>query len=476
MILPSHKTKIVCTIGPASQLPDIMSGMMVAGMNIARLNFSHGDFAFHKAVIKHLRYAARETKKRITVMADLPGPKMRIGRLAEEPLELNTGDAFTLTSDDIVGNRERVSINLARLPHVVKPGDTLFLNDGVIQLEVTMVQGNDVLCRVVVGGELRSKKGLNMPGIDLGISAFTPDDRTILKFALDSGVDAVSQSFVSDAQDIRAVKEAAASLGYSPFVIAKIERAGALRNIDEIMDEADGIMIARGDLGVEIPIEQIAVVQKGLVEKANRAGKPVITATQMLESMIEHRRPSRAEATDVANAILDGTDCVMLSGESAMGRYPVEAVAMLARIAETTEPHRPRHVSREMVRTYAGGDKVDLVDIISLNVNLTLERITPAAIFVPTVSGATARNIGRFRLPVWLIAISPGDATCRSLQFSYGVFPVHMPEYPEDWNAFIRDWLGSRGIRGRLAILTEGPSTKNPDSNNRMEIIDLERL
>jgi pyruvate kinase len=273
-----------------------------------------------------------------------------------------------------------------------------------------------------------------------------------------------------------AVKKAADSLGCSPFVIAKIERAGALNCIDEILEAADGIMIARGDLGVEIPIEQIAVVQKDLMEKANMAGKPVITATQMLESMIVHSRPNRSEATDVANAIMDGTDCVMLSGESAMGKYPVKAVAMLSKIAEATEPNRPRHRSRENVRTYGQDDSVNLVDIISLNVNLTLERITPAAIIIPTVSGDTARSIGRFRLPVWLVAVCPGNAACQRLQFSYGVFPVHMPEYPEDWNSFIRQWLRSHGIKGKLAVMTEGPSTKNPDSNNRMEIIDLERF
>jgi pyruvate kinase len=350
MTLPLHKTKIVCTIGPASDSPETIARMITAGMDVARLNFSHGDFSSHKTVIENLRSAAKDTGRRIAIMADLPGPKIRIGNLKEEPVELYPDDIFTLTTDDIDGTRERVSVSLSRLPKAVKPGDMLFINDGIIQLEVTGIKGSDVECRVIVGGELRSKKGLNLPGIDLGMSVFTHNDHEILKFALENGVDAVSQSFVSDASDIMAVKKAADSLGFSPFVIAKIERAGALNCIDEILEAADGIMIARGDLGVEIPIEQIAVVQKDLMEKANKAGKPVITATQMLESMIVHRRPNRSEATDVANAVMDGTDCVMLSGESAMGKYPVKAVAMLSKIAEAP-PQAPQQRKCQDLRT-----------------------------------------------------------------------------------------------------------------------------
>ena len=228
-----------------------------------------------------------------------------------------------------------------RLPKVVKPGDRLFLNDGLVQLVVERVAGNDVQCNVAVGGELRSKKGLNLSGIDLGISAFTDHDRACLEFALENGVDAVSQSFVETAADIEAVRAAAKAIGKQPFIIAKIERADALKHLDEILKATDGIMVARGDLGVEVPVEQIAVIQKQLIAKASRVGKPVITATQMLESMTTNRLPTRAESTDVANAILDGTDCIMLSGESAMGKYPEEAVAMLAKIAAYTEAHRP---------------------------------------------------------------------------------------------------------------------------------------
>ena len=226
------------------------------------------------------------------------------------------------------------------LPQAVKAGDTLFLNDGIIQIEVSAVKGNEVICRVVVGGELRSRKGLNLPGINLGVSAFTERDHECLKFAAEEGIDAISQSFVETGADIRAVRRAADALGYHPFIIAKIERSNALEHMDDILDAVDGIMIARGDLGVEVPVERIAIIQKDLMRQANRRARPVITATQMLESMTDHRRPTRAEVTDVSNAILDGTDCVMLSGESAMGKYPVEAVEMLAKIAEAVEPRR----------------------------------------------------------------------------------------------------------------------------------------
>ena len=340
-ILPAHKTKIVATIGPASESPEMLARLIRAGMNVARLNFSHGNPSKHADVIRRIRDAARETGRRVAIMADLPGPKLRLGEIDPEPIQLVPGAHFTLTSEDIVGDAQRASTSFEQLPRVVKPGDRIFLNDGLVQLVVDRVARNDVECKVVVGGELRSRKGLNLPGVDLGISAFTENDRACLEFALEHGVDAVSQSFVERAADVHAVRAAAAKIGKQPFIIAKIERADALAHFDEILAATDGIMIARGDLGVEVPIEEIASIQKQLIAKTNLAGQPVITATQMLESMVSSRLPTRAEATDVANAILDGTDCVMLSGESAVGKFPEEAVMMLAKIATFTEAHRP---------------------------------------------------------------------------------------------------------------------------------------
>jgi pyruvate kinase len=390
-------------------------------------------------------------------------------------VQLESGQSFTLTTENIVGDAKRVSMTFPRLPQVVKPGHALFLNDGLIQLEVVKVERSEVHCRVLVGGELRSRKGLNLPGIDLGISAFTERDHECLKFALEQGMDAVSQSFVQTADDVRAVRDAAAALGHKPFVIAKIERAGALEHLDAILEAADGIMIARGDLGVEVPIEQIAVVQKSIMQKANRLGKPVITATQMLESMTNSRLPTRAEATDVANAILDGTDCVMLSGESALGRYPVEAVTMLAKISAAVEPHRRRSAVRETLRSERLYGEVRLRDVIALAVEDTFEHVTPAAVLVPTLSGATARSIARFRLPAWIVAVSPHEATCQQLLFSHGVLPEHEAQLPESWNTYAQAWARSRNLDGNLMLLTEGPSSKNPQANHRMELIELKR-
>ena len=475
MTLPKNKTKIVCTIGPASDSPEVMERMLLAGMNVARLNFSHGDFSGHGQVIRNLRAAALSTGRRLAIMADLPGPKMRIGQLAAEPIELKPGDHFILTSEEIQGDAGRVSVSFSRLPEVVSPGATLFLNDGLIQLEAEKVEGNDVHCHVVVGGELRSRKGLNLPGIDLGISAFTDHDRNCMKFALENGVDAISQSFVNRADDIMAVRSAAAELGYQPFIIAKIERSNALEYEEEIIDAADGIMIARGDLGVEVPIEQIPVVQKRLMRLANKRAKPVITATQMLESMTLNRRPTRAEATDVANAILDGTDCVMLSGESAMGNYPVDAVEMLVKIAAAIEPQRPAIKVEEMFKGLELKDRIRPAQLIALGVETSLDYVTPAAVFVPTHSGTTARRITSFRLPVWIVAVSSQEMTCQRLQFSSGVQPVHEPDHPEDWNAYAGKWVSGHGLAGDLVILTEGPSTKHPEANYRMEVIDLKK-
>jgi pyruvate kinase len=424
-------------------------------------------------MIECLRAAARAVGRRVAVMADLPGPKMRIGRMADEPVELLPGETFTLTIRDTVGNASLASVSFMRLPQAVKPGDTLFLNDGFIQLEVVKVKDLEVSCRIVVGGELRSHQGLNLPGINLGISAFTERDRKGLMFALENGVDAVSQSFVESPADISAVRNFADQVGYHPCIIAKIERAGALEHIDAILEAADGIMIARGDLGVEIPIEQIANVQKRLIRSANMAGKPVITATQMLKSMTTNRRPTRGEATDVANAVLDGTDCVMLSEESAVGKYPVDAIRMLVKIAAATEPHRSRHGLKDSLMRHERPGFAGVKDLIALSVDAALERIRPAAVFVPTQSGATAWSMARFKLPIWIVGVSSREVTCQRLLFTAGIYPVCEAVVPEDWNAYVKDWLRTYELEGNVAILIEGPSLRHPEANNRMEIIRL---
>lgn len=474
-MLPQHKTKIVATIGPASESAAMLERLIKAGLNVARLNFSHGDFAGHRERINRLRAAERATGRRIAIMADLPGPKMRVGRIDPEPVTLSPGDPFTLTTDEIVGDARRVSMSFEPLPRVVKPGNQLFLNDGLIQLAVERTDGPDVHCRVLVGGELRSRKGLNLPGIDLGISAFTDHDRACLEFAISAGVDAVSQSFVETAADLEALRAAARAAGGNPFVIAKIERSGALQHLDGILQAADGIMIARGDLGVEVPIEEIALIQKRVIAQAVLAGKPVITATQMLESMVTSRLPTRAEATDVANAILDGTDAIMLSAESAVGRFPEESVAMLARIARATEAGRTPARLADLRAQCESRTPATAAEAIASVVEHALRTVPCAAVFVPTRTGTTARMISRFKPAVWTVALSRDPAVCRGLAFSYGVHPMHLEEDPDDWRDFAARWVKEHSLDGLVAMLVAGPSERRPDANHRLEFLRLAR-
>jgi pyruvate kinase len=471
--LPDHRTKIVATIGPASESQEMLERLIRAGLNIARLNFSHGDFSVHAGLIQRIRAAEKATGHRVAIMADLPGPKMRIGKIDPEPIQLAPGDPFTLTSEEITGNSQRVSMSFTSLPKVVKPGNKLYLNDGLIQLLVEKADGTEVHCRVIVGGELRSKKGLNLPGIDLGINAFTEHDYNCLKFALNNGVDAVSQSFVETAGDIRAVREAARAMGKNPFIIAKIERSGALDHFYEILSAADGIMVARGDLGVEVPIEEMAIIQKQLIGRANRAGKPVITATQMLESMTSSRLPTRAESTDVANAILDGTDCIMLSAESAMGKYPEEAVSMLASIAAYTEAHRPKTPNGHFSEISPENPPASAAEATGVIVEHALHTIPCNHVFVPTGTGNTARMISRFKPGARIIAFSHDEAVCQGLMFSYGVFPVHLDSEPENWSDFARNWLAGYKEPGDRAMLVGGPTQVNPTANHRIEFLQI---
>ncbi len=474
--LPTNKTKLVCTIGPVSNSPAMLEKMLLAGMNVARLNFSHGDFDSHGETISRIRTASENTGKRVAIMADLPGPKMRIENFDSEPVLLENEQTFTLTTREIIGDADQVAITMMELPAVVKKGDTLYLNDGLIQLQVKNSTETDITCKVIMGGELRSRKGLNIPGIDLGTSAFTPRDREGMQFALEQGVDAISQSFVNSAKDVEDVRKSAAELGFDPFIVAKIERASIQDRIDEILAVTDGIMVARGDLGVEVPIEEIAVIQKFITARANLFGKPVITATQMLESMTRNRRPTRAESTDVANAILDGTDAVMLSEESAMGDYPLESLKMLAKIATATEPARQqRHLNSTLApQKDIANYQYNTVDYIAVSIENLLEKVaSPAAVLTPTASGYTARSVTRFRLPVWILAVSPSHRTCQELQFSYGVWAIEEKAHPRNWTDFANTCARQYNLKGKCILQTEGPSPDHPNTNNKIEFITL---
>ncbi|MEJ2749506.1 MAG: pyruvate kinase [Anaerolineae bacterium] len=460
-------------MGPASQSQTVLEQMISSGMNIARINFAHGDFASHRQVIANVRAAATAVGQRVSIFGDLPGPKMRIGKLAEEPIFLEKGQPFVLQTEPISGDKQRVSMSFAGLPQVVQPGDQIFLNDGYLQLEVERADEQAVYCQVKVGGELRSHKGINLPDINLGISAFTEDDAQYLKFAAEQQLDGISQSFVESADDIEAVRQAAQVMNYDPLIIAKIERSRALNNLKPILEAADGIMVARGDLGVEIPIERIAGAQKWIIDQANLYGKPVITATQMLESMIEHNRPTRAEATDVANAILDGTDCVMLSAETAVGQFPVESVAVMSRIAQETETSAKIVGAASLLEVQQASGEITRNDLISFNIFQSAQTLKPDIVFVPSASGATARRVTRFRLPQWIIAICLDEKTCQRLQFMYGIFPVHVTANPLSWPHFAQNWLAEHQIEGDLVLVIEGGGTMRAGDTTRLDIIDM---
>ncbi|MCX8117363.1 MAG: pyruvate kinase [Desulfobacterota bacterium] len=423
--LRPRKTKIVCTLGPASESPAVLKSLIQAGMDVVRLNFSHGTHEEHLNKIKEIRRLSDQLQKPVAILQDLSGPKIRVGRVKEGGVELKRGEKFTLTNRKISGDERGVSVNYASLPREVKAGDTLLLADGAIELQVLKSNGQDIECQVTVGGRLTSNKGINFPTGTIRISPFTKKDRDDLLFGLRNGVDMVSLSYVKDAGDIERVKGFLKKYSSSLPVIAKIERKEALERIDEILSVSDGIMVARGDLGVETPIEKIPNVQKRLILKANGLGKPVITATQMLRSMVDQNRPTRAEVTDVVNAIYDGTDAVMLSEETAIGRFPVETVRMMAKIATAAEEEFPHHRFIERGSEGEGG----LPEAISHAASILSERVKAVAIVVPTESGSTARWVSRLRPRQPILALSRHYSTVRSLNLCWGVYPILVSDW-----------------------------------------------
>jgi pyruvate kinase len=460
-LLPDHKTKIVCTIGPASRSEKVLKKMIKQGMNLTRLNFAHGSLEDHRQDIRLIRSLSKEVNRPCPILVDLPGPKIRLGHLSEEPLVLKKGERITLTTAGKPLYSSWIPVEYQKLPQSVSKGKTIFLNDGFLQLKVLGVSDREVECKVLMGGPLLSHKGLNLPGAKIGTDPVTEEDLALLEFGLKEGLTIFSLSFVEKAEDILKVKSLAQKRGKKIAVIAKIERAEAVRNIDEILKVTDGIMIARGDLGVEIPIEHVPAVQKKLIYQANLLGRPVITATQMLESMTGNIRPTRAEVTDVANAILDGSDAVMLSEETAIGRYPVETVAMMARIAASIENQRqkinPSSHTYDYLKTDIGQGKVTVSNAITLNVMESLKVLKVKLILTPTHSGVTARRISRFKPDCWILAFCPDEATRDFLALSSGVASFSLggkdPFNYENLFAFVKEArLAQKGDR---LIITE---------------------
>lgn len=411
------KTKIVCTIGPSSEKEDVLEALILNGMNVARLNFSHGSHEGHLAKIKMIRALSEKLSVPVAILLDLAGPKIRIGSIPDPGIVLTPGHPFILTSRDIEGSPRAVSLGYKNLPQEVKTGDRLLLADGLMELWVESTDGADIVCKVITGGVLTSHKGINLPTGTIRTSSLTEKDRGDLLFGLENDVDFFALSFVKTAQDIQTVKEIIAGSGKDIPVIAKIEKHEALENIDEIMAVSDGIMVARGDLGVEIPLEDVPLIQKSLIAQANRRGIPVITATQMLRSMVSSPRPTRAEATDVANAVLDGTDAVMLSEETASGDYPAEAVAHMNRLVAAAETGFPFEKYLAMV---PGKDVSASVAHASC---ILASHLDAKAIVAHTQSGMTARHISRFRPQQPIVALSPNITTVRRLCLSRGCRP-----------------------------------------------------
>ncbi len=479
MKLPAHKTKIVCTIGPTSRSEAVLERLIEQGMNVARLNFAHGTPEEHKEDIRRIRAVATKLQRYCLIMVDLPGPKIRVGNLRDAPLLLEKGDEVILTTRDILGTADRIPVEYKRLPESVSPGSLIFLNDGFIQLQVERISADEVFCRTIIGGPLLSHKGLNLPGVKIFADAVSDTDLEFVDFALHEGVDAFGVSFAETADDIIKVREFAGKRDRSVYVVAKIERAEAIKNIDGILNAADAIMIARGDLGVQVPIEDVPAVQKKLIHKANLLGRPVITATQMLVSMTENIRPTRAEVSDVANAILDGTDAVMLSEETAIGRYPVEAVEMMAKIATSIEREweaiRALSDLRAYFREGAGPGKATAEDIVSLNAVEAAQALKIHYIAVTTQSGGTPRLISRFKPGCWILSFGGNEKANNLLALSYGVFPVFTENKVDRQIDMIMQFMDNSGIArpdDRL-ILVEGGLTNEMHGVETLKIITL---
>ncbi len=416
-----RKTKIVCTIGPATDTYDKITSLLKAGMDVARLNFSHGTHNEHKKKIDMLRKVAADLGREVAIMLDTKGPEIRIGVFEEGKIRLLEGDRFTLSTKEEVGNQERVSINYKELPKDVEKSSRILLADGTIELRVEEIQGEDIVCRVINGGIISDRKGVNVPGVSIRLPAITQQDIDDIRFGIKHGVDFIAASFVSQAGDVLAIRRILEEEDADIDIISKVERFDAVQNLDEIIRASDGVMVARGDLGVELQPEEVPLLQKTMIEKCNKAGKPVITATQMLESMTYNPRPTRAETSDVANAIFDGTDATMLSGETAAGEYPIEAVETMVKIARKVEG--ALEYEDTMKRKIRAPQRT-VTDSISYATCQTAQDLGASAIITATTSGHTGRMISKYRSQAPIIAVTPYEKVVRKLLLVWGVVPM----------------------------------------------------
>ena len=457
------KTKIVCTMGPNTDNREIMKELALNGMDVARFNFSHGDHAEHKHRLEILESVREELGIPIASLLDTKGPEIRTGKLKDgKKVTLKEGDLYTLTTEEIVGDETRGYINYAGLAEDVKPGDRILIDDGLIELHVREVNGTDIVCRIENGGELGEKKGVNVPGVRVKLPALTDKDKEDIRFGVDAGFDFVAASFVRNADAIREIREILDEKGSAMQIIAKIENEEGIENIDSIIEASDGIMVARGDMGVEIPAEKVPHIQKMIIRKCNLACKVVITATQMLDSMIRNPRPTRAEVSDVANAVYEGTDAVMLSGETAMGSYPIEAVRMMSQIAEESGKYldymfyQRRKVSAENLR--------NISNTVCYSSVATASDLEAPVIVAPSVSGFTTRMLSKWRPKALIAGLSPSMTAVRQMQLYWGVKPFHAKR-AESTDALLFasvELLKEKGIvkEGEIVVATAGVVTR----------------
>ena len=465
--MSTKRTKIVCTMGPATESDEVLRELIKNGMNVARFNFSHGSHAYHRQNIERVRSISEELGIPVAIMLDTKGPEVRTGLLeGGQKVTVNTGDKIVVTAqpttEDWHGNAGHISLDYLNLPNEVEKGSVILIDDGLVGLEVDHVEGNDMHCVVTNGGEIGEKKGVNVPNVEIGLPSVTEQDIADIMFGCELGIDAIAASFIRDAAAVREIREICAQMGAERVsVYPKIECALGVTNFDEILEASSGIMVARGDLGVEVPAHEVPHLQKEMIRKCNKAYKPVITATQMLDSMIRNPRPTRAEVNDVANAVMDGTDCVMLSGETAAGKYPVEAVKMMASICRETEkylPERDHYFDRGGVKNVNGA--------IGFAAVTTAERVGAKCILAPTNSGRTARLIADFRPKLPLYAFSPSEKTIRKTSFYWGVRSFHSTTMPS-LNATVKQALQlakEKGLveTGDLVVVTAGDPGTSP--------------
>lgn len=471
---PARKTKIICTIGPASDDPEILRDLVRAGMNVARLNFSHGDHAEQKARVDRIKAIRAELGVPLALMMDTKGPEVRTGIFAGGRVTLERGQEVRIVHEDITGTAEQFSVTYKDLPQDVQVGSRLLINDGLITLEVVRIEGLDVVCRVINGGEIANHKSMNLPDINLQLPALTGKDLDDLRFAVDNQFDWIAASFVRRPTDIMEMRRVLASYGDKEIKIcAKIENREGVNNFEQILKVADGVMVARGDLGVEIPAEEVPVLQKHMIKTAYEAGLPSITATEMLDSMIRNTRPTRAEVSDVANAIFDGTSCIMLSGETAMGQYPVESVKMMDRIARYTEARIPYWENFRSMAYQA----TNLTGAISHAACTTAMDIGAKAIITVTHSGNTARSLSRFRANVPIIAATVTERTKNQLAVSWGVTPVVIPviqDTDELFNTAMDAALATEIVQdGDMVVVTGGTPAGMSGTTNTLRVETL---